>query len=310
MPSSTITGLPSLSSDVADLLSALTTAFASHPELSEGLKNIVRNASQGAYWAAERDAMVNDALRAAEAAQDNIARAAEHAQEEAGHKVSEALDGVFKALGSILNSTMSQGTDPIQPQSREERPTRETRGRSPSTDPYRNIFMPRSRSHSPHQMEFGTRDNRPGYDDPFSRPCLEPWFPPSLFEQYPHPHHFIPGHPSRVYPGPPPPPPPPPPRRLASPSRHGESIAYVNPWTGAPSPVVQQSLRRTSTLSGLFGPSKIDRHRHDLASFTKSFTNPPPQPGSQALFASSSVRKAELEEAKQHYKAKKEEWRR
>ena len=132
--------LPSLGNDVAELLSALTTAFSSHPELSEGLKNIVRNASQGAYWAAERDVMVNDALRAAGFPQDGMARAAQHAQEEAGRKVSEALNGVFRSLGSIINSTVSQGSD--RPQSQEGYPTAETQ-------PMRGRSVSRSRSQTP-----------------------------------------------------------------------------------------------------------------------------------------------------------------
>ncbi|KZT34434.1 hypothetical protein SISSUDRAFT_276635 [Sistotremastrum suecicum HHB10207 ss-3] len=89
---------PSLINDVAALLSGLTDAFASHPELSEGLRNIIRNAAEGTYWANEREQVMSSARQAAQAMHGPV-----EAQAEAGRKVAEALGSVFRALGSAAS---------------------------------------------------------------------------------------------------------------------------------------------------------------------------------------------------------------
>ncbi|KAJ8702243.1 hypothetical protein PTI98_000980 [Pleurotus ostreatus] len=90
---------PSLSNDVALLLNNLTSAFSSHPELAESLRQIVQNASNGAYWVAHREAITNAAqelVRSAEA----TGRAAE---EEAGRRVAEAVGGIVKSLADATS---------------------------------------------------------------------------------------------------------------------------------------------------------------------------------------------------------------
>ncbi|PFH49809.1 hypothetical protein AMATHDRAFT_146762, partial [Amanita thiersii Skay4041] len=48
---------PSLSHDLSNLFSALGNVVASHPEVSDGFRNIVRNSTNGSYWRAHRDAI-------------------------------------------------------------------------------------------------------------------------------------------------------------------------------------------------------------------------------------------------------------
>ncbi|KAF8516698.1 hypothetical protein BU17DRAFT_50673, partial [Hysterangium stoloniferum] len=121
-PAPAPTPAPSLTNDVATLLTALTDAFNTHSELSEGLRNIVHNASQGVYWnnAQEmRDTLINDALDARDTVMREVAQArdsvmndaartvegvASQAHDEAGRRVAEALGGIFRALGSAIGS--------------------------------------------------------------------------------------------------------------------------------------------------------------------------------------------------------------
>ncbi|KAF8578740.1 hypothetical protein K439DRAFT_451013 [Ramaria rubella] len=264
---------PSLTNDVAELLNSLTYAFGSHPELSEGLKNIVRNASQGAYWAAERDVMVNDALRAAECAQDGIARAAELAQEEAGRKVADALGGVFRALGSIVGTATSSPATIVvsQPQLRPderiperipsprteespERPQSRSRGgsraRSPSLDPLPRSRSPspplhRSRSHSPPGRE---RPPSPR-DAPRMRPELPQWYrgPRTFYHPYgPPPQAGASSSPQGHPWGPPPPGPPPGP---PPPSHH-----HPTPYPPFPLPFMNPVGQGSSRQDSYAGP--------------------------------------------------------
>ncbi|GJJ09922.1 hypothetical protein Clacol_004146 [Clathrus columnatus] len=110
------TTTPSLTNDIASLLDALTQAFNEHPELSEGLRNIVRNASQGVYWNNATDAIqnvrnsvVNDALEARHVILNRPTErdVSGRAQAEAGRKIAEALGNVFRSLGTILGSDSS-----------------------------------------------------------------------------------------------------------------------------------------------------------------------------------------------------------
>lgn len=109
---------PSLTNDIALLLDTLTRAFGEHPELSENLRNIVRNASQGVYWnsATEairgiRDTVVSDAIQARDVILSESATAAKEissqAQAEAGRRITEALGNVFRSLGAVLGPSTS-----------------------------------------------------------------------------------------------------------------------------------------------------------------------------------------------------------
>ncbi|EGN93134.1 hypothetical protein SERLA73DRAFT_189999, partial [Serpula lacrymans var. lacrymans S7.3] len=47
----------SLSNDIATVLNTISAVVASHPELSEGIRNVVNNATNGTYWSAHREAL-------------------------------------------------------------------------------------------------------------------------------------------------------------------------------------------------------------------------------------------------------------
>ncbi|THH02553.1 hypothetical protein EW026_g272 [Hermanssonia centrifuga] len=111
------TPAPSLANDVAGLFNTFSSIFASHPELSESLQNIARNASSGAYWAAHRAAIeraaqevrhsaaqaAGEAQRGAEQGVEELRRATEEAhraaEEAAGRRVTEAIGNVLRTIG-------------------------------------------------------------------------------------------------------------------------------------------------------------------------------------------------------------------
>ena len=100
--SSTIPGPasgPSFVNDLANLLDGLTAAFSGHPELSEGLHNIVRNTVGGSYWAAERERVANAAEETFErmsAAAGNIGP-----DQQAGQRIAAALGSLFRVIGDL-----------------------------------------------------------------------------------------------------------------------------------------------------------------------------------------------------------------
>ncbi|GAV98837.1 hypothetical protein LENED_000246 [Lentinula edodes] len=69
---------PSLSLDVANLLNNLAAIVSTHPELSEGFRNILRNAAAGSYWTAQRDAM-SQAANIAKSVTEELSRADQEA---------------------------------------------------------------------------------------------------------------------------------------------------------------------------------------------------------------------------------------
>ncbi|KAG5647761.1 hypothetical protein DXG03_008484 [Asterophora parasitica] len=93
---------PSLSSDIANLLNTFSNVVAMHPELSEGVRNIVKGASSGTYWHAHREAI----SRAAQDIAQETGRVTEalrkDTEEEAGRRVAEALDGIFRSISQAL----------------------------------------------------------------------------------------------------------------------------------------------------------------------------------------------------------------
>ncbi|KAF8078909.1 hypothetical protein FPV67DRAFT_1466825 [Lyophyllum atratum] len=94
--------LPSLSSDIATLLNTFSSVVGAHPELSEGVRNIMRNTSTGTYWQTHREAI----SRAAQDIAQETGRATENlrreTEEEAGRRVAEALGGIFRTLSQAL----------------------------------------------------------------------------------------------------------------------------------------------------------------------------------------------------------------
>ncbi|TDL28131.1 hypothetical protein BD410DRAFT_782096 [Rickenella mellea] len=190
----------SLAGDVANLLDALGRAFSTHPELSEGVRNIIRNAAGGLYWATERERIVGVAEEIRRAAQESgeaislaaqetgaaVSQAAKDAsqtaEEEAGRRVAAALGGIFKVVGDIVNSVNGVSSE------------------SPSQAP---------QSTSPPNVNDSVHPAPPSNDDDMQRFPPLPMFapPPPVFgPPIPPPPPPILG-PSRSspYPGPPPP---------------------------------------------------------------------------------------------------------
>ena len=98
----------SLSNDIATLLNTLSTVFSSHPEVTDSLRTLLHNASNGAYWNAHRESVAQvaeDIRRATQQVQDaaasSVQAAHRQAEEEAGRRVTEALGNVFRAFGEV-----------------------------------------------------------------------------------------------------------------------------------------------------------------------------------------------------------------
>ncbi|EJF66875.1 hypothetical protein DICSQDRAFT_47572 [Dichomitus squalens LYAD-421 SS1] len=107
-----------IANDVANLFSTLSTILASHPELSEGIRNIVRNASNGTYWQTHRDQVVRAAeeiRRSAIMGAEDVRQAAlgggRAAEEAAGRRVADALAEVIRVMADITD-TGTQGANP------------------------------------------------------------------------------------------------------------------------------------------------------------------------------------------------------
>ncbi|KAJ3892859.1 hypothetical protein GG344DRAFT_44449 [Lentinula edodes] len=100
---------PSLSLDVANLLNNLAAIVSTHPELSEGFRNILRNAAAGSYWTAQRDAM-SQAANIAKSVTEELSRA----DQEAGRRVSDALGLLFRTISQTVGTVpaATTGTSP------------------------------------------------------------------------------------------------------------------------------------------------------------------------------------------------------
>jgi hypothetical protein len=181
----------SLTHDVAEFLTTISGVISSHPELSEGIRNIVVNATNGTYWATHRETL----SRAVDNIQQETGRTAEEirrVEEEAGVRVANALGGVLRAFGDAAQAARIT-TESLQPPAAQDRP------RAP--EPTRESVLPFY------------------HDFPvFPRPPPPPPPPPPGHFPHHHPlHHW--GHPHgrrHGWPRPPPPfwgAPPPPGRR-------------------------------------------------------------------------------------------------
>ncbi|KAH9944217.1 uncharacterized protein BXZ73DRAFT_39564 [Epithele typhae] len=105
---STQSAPPNVANDVADLFGMLASMLASNPELSEGIRNIVRNASNGTYWATHREQVTRaaeeirrSALVNAEELRQTATDGRRAAEEAAGRRVAEALSNVIRVISDI-----------------------------------------------------------------------------------------------------------------------------------------------------------------------------------------------------------------
>lgn len=92
----------SLVNDVANILTTLTNIVGTHPELSEGIRNIIHNASNGTYWGAHRESMPQAAQGMTWAATGRPTEEMHRGTEdEAGRRVADAIGGIFRSLSSM-----------------------------------------------------------------------------------------------------------------------------------------------------------------------------------------------------------------
>ncbi|TFY52029.1 hypothetical protein EVJ58_g10242, partial [Rhodofomes roseus] len=126
---------PSLTADVANLFNTLSGVVASHPELSENVRTIVRKATNGSYWQAHRQSVARtaDSFRLSVQTTGNTREStpeARRAQEEAaGRRVAEAIANVVRTIGDVrLSVTNDSGPTTSTPRS--QRGGQEQRNRS------------------------------------------------------------------------------------------------------------------------------------------------------------------------------------
>lgn len=206
----------SISNDVANLFNAFSTAFATHPELSEGVRNIVQHATNGAYWNAHRLAVsqaADDVRRAALEGSRETQRATEEVhratEEAAGRRVAEAIGNVVRVITDLTTPAPAAPVDepvtstPVREQANNEAPRRR-RAVSPSR---RQTWSGFFGSH--HPPPFGPHGHGPFPPrPPFDLYGTPGGFPPHHHHRPPFPPPFGPGHHGPRGPVPPPPPPP------------------------------------------------------------------------------------------------------
>lgn len=208
----------SLTNDVANLFNALSSAFAAHPELSEGVRNIVQHATNGAYWNAHRRAVSQAADEVRRAALDGsreIQRATEEVhratEEAAGRRVTEAIGNVVRVITDLTAPTGAAVPEepvtstPVREQAASGETSRRRTGSPSRRQTWGGWFGPHPPPHfGPHRH--GPFPPRPPFDL-YGAPL-----PPHI-----RPPHFGPGHHGHGHRGPVPPPPPPPAGPIPSP---------------------------------------------------------------------------------------------
>lgn len=299
---------PSFTNDVASFLNTLSSVLSSHPELSEGIRNITRNATNGTYWSAHRDAVSRAAEEFRRSATEEGSKAAEDvrraAEEEAGRRVADALGGLISMFGDMstaVRGARDSANPPPNAADASAQPTAVDFGDLNSTN---SVPPPVAREGTPpphRRFNSGPRPPRPGSyppQDPFStRPP-----PRGRYGRFGPPLHihdpqvpFAPplGPPHRAHWGspfwapPPPPPPPPPPHSAESPRG---PPPFHSPF-------------------GRSGPNASSSPRAEQPSFTDTTGTWGPSPGPSTTPSPTELR-AKVEVAKQHYKREKEMYRR
>lgn len=123
---------PSLTNDVANLFNTLSTVVASHPELSENVRTLIRNANNGSYWQGHRQSVARtaDSFRLSVQTTGNTREStpeARRAQEEAaGRRVAEAIANVVRAIGDVRPSAAAN-SGPATSTPRSHQPSQERR---------------------------------------------------------------------------------------------------------------------------------------------------------------------------------------
>jgi len=240
-----------LSNDVAALLNVFTDIISSHPELSEGIRNIVRNASNGTYWHVHRPALSEAVNGMSQAAGE-----ARNPEEEASRRISEALGGILRSFTQATNTEQTSGGT-SQPAQQPPFPT----FRAPPPYFNRRPWARRSTTAlDAHRPWFAGWHIPPwGMQSPHGPP--PPPGPPHL-DGYQMPQFADPPLPSH---GPPPPPPPhssPPPPPPPAPTPHGPPRG---PAPGPPQPPPPPA-HRYSTVPHFRPPPHLGpQHHHQHA---------------------------------------------
>jgi len=278
----------SLTSDVAAFLTSLSEVFSSHPELSEGLRNITRNAANGAYWSAHREAVSRAAEELRRSATEESGRAAGEfrraAEEEAGRRVAAALGGLMRLFGDMTTGAHGNSGPDASTQ--------------PTTVDYGDLNS--TNSVLPPGPGDGTPPGRPfswGAQERFAPP---PGAPPPPGPPPPHRHHgpF----------GPMPPRPPPPPHFQGHPGPFGPPLGpphrahWGSPFWARPSP--PGGHRGAPPFFTSWGPTGPND-----SSPPADAVGPWGGPSSSATPSPAELR-AKVEAAKHTYKREKEMYRR
>ncbi|KAJ7631061.1 hypothetical protein FB45DRAFT_1058943 [Roridomyces roridus] len=194
---------PSIANDVATLLTTLTNVMSSHPELSEGLRNIVQNATNGTYWNVHRVAVSQAAGEFMQATGDAAEDLRRRGEDEAGRRVAEALTGMLRTFSQVLGPGETTAAD---------EPVRTS---TPTADPSPFWQGPRRDPGGHHGGHWGRPVPPPPPPPPF--PAFAS-VPPSFWPRFGPPPP--PGPPPRVPPPPhvPPPPVPPAPEAASKPT--------------------------------------------------------------------------------------------
>ncbi|KAH8835519.1 hypothetical protein DL96DRAFT_62472 [Flagelloscypha sp. PMI_526] len=190
---------PSFANDLSQFLNSFSAAVASHPELSEGLRNLVQNTTSGAYWAAHQAAMSDMASRLSSRTADEMQRA----EQDAYRRTTEILGTLFRTLAAgVTNNpeaSQNEGENADPP------PAETGTAREPVDGPPVPPPPPGNWGHwfpGRHSMP-PWRAFHPGPPDSMFGPPPFPPHPPMGGHPWPHP-------PPRSRGGPPPPVPPPP----------------------------------------------------------------------------------------------------
>ncbi|KAL0951552.1 hypothetical protein HGRIS_008235 [Hohenbuehelia grisea] len=287
----------SLSNDVANLLGNLTDVFASHPELSEALRNIMQNASSGRYWAVQREAIThatNELVRNAQ----NTTRVAE---EEAGRRVAEAVGSIVRSISQVTGAVAA--TDSAVPSAPSVPPANTT-----NLDNHPRPFLPHMRGHGMRGwggyhfgppppplarplggfggIHRGWRDfhRAPPHARPWDRPFPGSYPPPPPPGPAPGPPHMHPGPPAPPPPSGPPPPP-------------GPSAAPAPP----PAPSVPPTFPFVGAHGPLPGGWELDVDGYDFDPWVETWGSDDKQTPHEM--------RAQVEAAKLYYKAEKERYR-
>ncbi|KAG6837670.1 hypothetical protein H0H93_004946 [Arthromyces matolae] len=100
--------------DINLLLTNFSSVISAHPELSEGIHNILNNASNGTYWQAHRNAM-SQAAQGIARETETAAEGLREAEAEAARRVAGALGGIFRALSEAMRPAQDNFT-PVTPE--------------------------------------------------------------------------------------------------------------------------------------------------------------------------------------------------